>query len=133
MIQPLFVFSDWALFLLRVVLGIIFIYHGFPKLKNLKATIDSFVGMGFKPGILWALLVGIIEFIGGILLIFGFLTQIVAFLFVLEFIVIIVKVKKLKNFSSFEFDLLILVSSLVLMTVGGGRFALDQLFGLFLY
>ena len=133
MIQPLFVFSDWGFFLLRVVLGIIFIYHGFPKLKNLKATVDSFVGMGIRPGILWALVAGIVEFVGGIFLIFGFLVQPVALLFVLEFIFIIVKVKKLKNFSSFEFDLLILVSFLVLLTVGGGRFALDGIFGLFLY
>lgn len=133
MIQPLFVFSDWALFLLRIVLGIIFIYHGFPKLKNLKTTRDSFVAMGIKPGILWALIVGIVEFVGGIFIIFGSLTQLVAFLFVIEFVFIIVKIKKLRNFSSFEFDLLILVSFLVLMTVGGGRFALDQLFGLFLY
>ncbi len=133
MIQPLFVFSDWAFFLLRVVLGIIFIYHGFPKLKNLRATVDSFAGMGFRPGIFWALLVGIVEFIGGIFLIFGFLTQLVAIPFIIEFIVIIIKVKKLRNFSSFEFDLLILISFFVLLTVGGGKFAVDQLFGLFLY
>lgn len=133
MIQPLFVFSDWGFLLLRIVLGIIFIYHGFPKLKNLKATVDSFVAMGIKPGIFWALIAGIVEFVGGIFLIFGFLVQPIALLFVLEFIFIIVKVKRLRNFSSFEFDLLILVSSLVLMTVGGGRFALDGFFGLFLY
>ncbi len=133
MIQPFFVFSDWAFLVLRVVLGAVMIYHGLPKLKNLKATIDDFASMGLKPGIFWALLSGIAEFLGGVFLVLGFLTQVASLVLAIQFVLVVLWVKGLKNFKSLEFDLLILASLLVLMTVGGGALSVDGFFGLFLY
>lgn len=133
MIQPFFVFSDWTFLVLRVVLGAVMIYHGLPKLKNLKATIDDFASMGLKPGIFWALLSGIAEFLGGVFLVLGFLTQVASLVLAIQFVLVVLWVKGLKNFKSLEFDLLILASLLVLMTVGGGALSVDGFFGLFLY
>ena len=133
MIQPLFIFSDWAFFALRVVLGVVMLFHGLPKLKNLSSTGESFSGMGFRPGIFWAWIVGVLEIVGGIFLIFGFLTQAVSLLLAIQFIVIILKVKKLKNIREYEFDLVILAALLTLMTVGSGTASIEGFFGIFLY
>lgn len=109
------------------------IAHGLPKIKNIKGTADGFHSMGFKPAPFWAILVALIELVGGIALVLGFFVQIVAPIIALQFLVILIKVKKLKNFSEFEYDLLILASALVLMTVGGGMYSLDRFFGFILF
>lgn len=133
MIQPLLVFSDWGILILRVALGLILVAHGWPKIKNLKGT-AAWMGQTFKPGIFWAAIVAITEFIGGLCLIFGFLTQVVAFFVAIEFLVIIFKVKKGKPLvDGFEFDLLVLASALILLTLGSGGFGLDSYLGILLY
>lgn len=133
MIQPFFIFSDWAFLILRVVLGAVMIYHGLPKLKNLKATGDGFSGMGFRPGGFWALVVGILEFVGGIMLVVGLLTQFVSIILAAQFLVILLKLKKFKNMKEYEYDMVLFASLLVLATVGGGVWNIDRFFGIFLY
>ncbi len=134
MIQLFYVFSDWGILALRLVLGAIFIAHGWPKIKNLKGTAEAFRGMGFRPGRFWATLIALLEFVGGIALLLGFLTQIFALLFALEFVVIILKVKRKKGLvEGYEFDLLILAALLALVTLGGGSISADSFFGFLLY
>ena len=51
-----------ALLLLRVALGVIFVYHGYPKLfTHTRQAMDGFVHMGF-PGY-FAYISGVIEFL----------------------------------------------------------------------
>lgn len=134
MVQPLFVFSEWALLVLRVVMGAILIAHGFPKLKDLRGTGGSFAGMGFKPGMFWTTVVAILEFVGGIFLIVGFLTQVVGLLLAIQFIVIILKLKRRSGLvGGFEFDLLLAASALALATLGGGYYSLDDALGFIVY
>ncbi len=133
MIQPFFVFSDWAFFILRVVIGFLMVYHGFPKLKALSATGEEFAEMGFRPGKFWALVSGVAEFAGGIFLVAGLLTQPVALVLAAQFLVIVVKVKGFGSVKKYEYDLVLFASLLVLATVGGGALSLDGFFGLFLY
>lgn len=81
---------QWVATLSRVFCGIVFIVHGYPKIMNLSATTEAFSGMGF-PG--WmAIPVAIFEFFGGIVLVAGFLTRILAGLFVVEMLVAGIKV-----------------------------------------
>ena len=71
----LFAFSELAPFILRLVLGIIFIVHGYPKLfKAFGQTAGFFESVGIKPAKFWVVVVGISEFFGGIALLVGFLT-----------------------------------------------------------
>ena len=134
MIQPLLVFSDWGILILRVVLGIILIAHGLPKLKNLKGVAEGFGKMGFKPARFWATFVGVLEFFGGLALIAGLFTQIIAFLIVIQFIVIILKIKgKLGLVGGYEFDLLIFAAAFALLVFGAGNISLDTLWGIILY
>lgn len=133
MVQPFFIFSDWAFFALRVALGVIMVVHGFPKIKNIKGTAEGFRGMGLKLAIFWGALAAVVEFFGGIALVLGFFVQIAAPIIALQFLVILVMVKKLKNFGEFEYDLLIFASALVLTTVGGGAYSLDGFFRFILF
>ncbi|PIP29936.1 oxidoreductase [Candidatus Jorgensenbacteria bacterium CG23_combo_of_CG06-09_8_20_14_all_54_14] len=134
MIQPLFVFYDWGLLALRVVLGIILIVHGLPKLKNLKATGGGSAAMGFRPGAFWAAVAGAVECAGGLLIIVGFLTQLAALFVFLQFLIIIFKVKRGKGLAGgYEFNLLITAAALLLMTTGGGLWSVEQARGMFLF
>lgn len=134
MIQPLFLFGDWGLLVLRVALGIILIAHGWPKIRNLKATGESFTGMGFKPGLFWATVVGLTESIGGLFFIAGFLTQVAALLVAIQFLVVIFTVKRgSKLAGGYELDLLILASALALAALGSGSYGLENYWNVWLY
>lgn len=125
MLQLLYIFSDLGLLVLRLTLGIIMLYHGWPKLKNLKNTGNSFEAMGFKPGIFWAFVVAVVEFFGGLALIFGVFVQLVAAFLIIQFLVILVwKTLKHQSFAEKEFDLLILAVSFLFLTQSGGLLSL---------
>jgi putative oxidoreductase len=128
MLSTFFFYGGLGVFVLRVVLGAIFIVHGWPKIKNLKATAMNFGGMGFRPGIFWGTIVAVLEFAGGIALVLGAFTQAVAALFVLEFVVILIwRITKGNPFvHGWEFDLLILAALLVLFFNGGGSYSFDR-------
>lgn len=133
MIQPLFVFSDVGILILRVVLGLIMVIHGWPKIKNIKGTAE-WMGQTFKPGIFWAVVISLIEFVGGLFLIFGFLTQIVAILVAIQFAVIILKMNFRKGFvNGYEFDLLIFAAALALVVLGSGHYSVDGFLDILLY
>ncbi len=112
---------------LRLILGAIFIVHGYPKLfKNFGGTAKFFESLGIKPGKLWALVVGLTEFVGGIFLIAGFLVQLVALAAVIDMAVAIWKVKWSHGFKDgYEFELTLLVIALSLLVLGSGAYAID--------
>jgi putative oxidoreductase len=120
--------GDWGLLLVRVVLGVISIVHGFPKLKDLKGTGVNFASMGFRPGAFWGTLVALLESLGGVALILGIVTVPFAALFVVEFLVIILwKIAKNMPFASgWEFDCLIMASAFVIFLFGAGMISLDH-------
>ncbi len=124
------IWSDWSIFFLRLILGLILILHGYPKLKNLKIVSDWMNQNGFKPGFLFAFLAMILEFFGGIFLVLGFLSQIVALFVLLQFLVIIIwrffgHMSKIE----FELDLLILAGAVIILFNSSGALSLDKFFG----
>src|SRR5438094_8568164 len=78
------VWNDLAGLVGRLALGAIFLAHGWPKVKDIQKTIGWVKGTGWPGGAAFAALFSLLEFFGGIALILGLLTQIVAILFVLE-------------------------------------------------
>jgi putative oxidoreductase len=133
MFSLILIWNEWSFFILRLILGLLMIVHGWPKIKNLKGTAEWMSSQGFKPGIFWATVVALVEFIGGIFLIFGFLTQIVALLLTIQFLVIVLwRIKKHEGLiGEFELDLIILGASIVLLLNGAGALSLDKFFGIF--
>jgi len=133
MIQFLIPFSDWGFLALRVVLGILLVLHGLPKIKDLKGTGAWFQSVGFKPGMFWATLVALLEVFGGFALAFGFLTQIIAVMLVAQFVVILLTLKRKVPMKEKEFDVLILAASLFFIVAGAGTISLDEYFGIIFY
>lgn len=127
MLNVFLVFADWGITVLRIIFGIIFVKHGWPKIKSLKDTAKNFGEMGFKPGVFWGTIVALLEFVGGWFLIFGLLTQLVSLLLVLQFLVILLFLKRKAAFKDYEFDLLILAVALALMVLGSGNLSLDAI------
>lgn len=117
-----------ALFILRVVLGLLFIVHGYPKLfKNFSGFAGWLDSIGLKPGKFWALVTGTVEFFGGLLLIMGLWTQVVGLLIAVQMLVAMWKVKwgkvGLTAQGGWELDLIYLVAGLVLALAGGGMYS----------
>jgi putative oxidoreductase len=69
-------YKDFGLLVIRLGLGAMFIYHGYPKLmggKEMWAGLGSstkYVGITFLP-IVWGLLAALTETVGGLLVILG--------------------------------------------------------------
>lgn len=123
----LFTYQQIAPLILRVVLGIIFLVHGYPKFfKQFSGTVQFFDSVGIRPAKFWVFVVGAVEFFGGIALILGIFTQIAAGLIAVNMLVAILKVKKAQGFAGgYEFDLILMAAAISLLFLGPGIFAFD--------
>lgn len=118
-----------AHFILRVVLGALFVAHGYPKLfKNFSGVAGWFDSIGLKPGKFWALVAGSVEFFGGLLLILGAWVQLVGILLAVMMLVAMWKAKwgrvGLTDQGGWELDLIYLVAALALVMMGGGMYSI---------
>jgi len=120
-----------GLLFLRIALGVVFIYHGSPKLfGHTGETIDRFTRMGL-PGYL-AYVSGLVEFFGGCMLIAGLFTRLAGLLLTIELAVGIWKVGHLvadpMAVRAYESPLVLAASAFALATLGAGFISLDQAF-----
>ncbi|MBX6343259.1 MAG: DoxX family protein, partial [Thermomicrobiaceae bacterium] len=95
---------------LRVTLGIIMVSHGQQKVfGEAKQQFPTFVeSLGVPEAGLVAKVVSNLEFFGGLALIVGLMTRLVALLFTGEFLYILFRMKWSQGFRGFEFDLSLL-------------------------
>ena len=115
-------------FILRVVLGLIFIDLGALIFRSEKKRwIASFETIGLRPADFFVPLYALIQIIGGIMLLVGFWTQIAALVFV-----IITGIELYIEWSArdilkrdFVFYILLFVISLSLLLTGAGAYAFD--------
>src|ERR1700720_3529070 len=115
-----------GLLLLRLVLGIIFIWHGYPKLTH-PNVMQSFFVQHRLPGY-FVTVAGVLEVFGGGVILFGFLTRIAALLLAMEMAVAIWKVHSAGGYMAvhnYEFPLVLATACFALATVGAGRASLD--------
>lgn len=128
MIQFLLGYQDVGFLIVRLALGLIFITHGYSKLKDLQKNAQGFEAMGFTPGVFWGTLVSIFEFFGGISVLFGLYTQWGALaIAAVMLIALIWKGSRGQGLiGGFELDLILLSSALLLSTSGAGLYSLDQ-------
>jgi putative oxidoreductase len=82
--------QHWAPIPIRLILGLGLVYHGYPKLFSAQGR-ASFLGiveeMGLPEPRLSVFLIGVLEFGGGLLLIGGAFTTIVAAAIVIEIVI----------------------------------------------
>ncbi|CUR51492.1 DoxX family protein [Nitrosotalea devaniterrae] len=118
-------FHDLSHFGLRISVGVLLIVHSLGKFSSGGAGFFSSIGL--PPEM--ALLIGLLESIGGALLVAGVLTRIAASLLAMEMLVIMIHIKKLQAFSGpngLELDLLVFVIVLTVAVLGPGRISISH-------
>jgi putative oxidoreductase len=131
---------DVGLLVLRLVLGVIFIGHGAQKLfgsfggPRISGFAKMLEQLGVKPARPMAILAGLAEFVGGILVMLGFLTPVAALALIVVMIVAIVAVHLKNGFfntnGGYEFNLALVGIALTLLIAGAGAYSLDGVLGI---
>ena len=112
--------GDYGLLILRLSLGIIFLYHGLPKLRG---KMGSFMAI-----------IGILETLAAIGMVIGLYAEIAGI--VLAVIMLGAIYKKItqwkipfssQNTTGWEFDLLLLGAAIALAFLGAGSFSIDAI------
>lgn len=121
---------------IRLAMGVVFIAHGAQKLNN---GVDGFSGFLASLNVplpeLMGWVVTVLELGGGILLILGLGTRIVAALFAIEMVATIILVKADigligEQATGAEIDVMLLAGALALILMGPGAGSADSLIGL---
>ena len=129
-----------AVLILRLFLGFAFMMHGSQKLLGAfgGGGVSDVAGMlgrlGIEPSHLWAWVVSITEFVGGVCLFFGFLTRFWAAGLVIDMAVAVVKVNLVNGFfavkNGVELPLTFGVIALVIVLTGPGSLSMDRAIGI---
>ncbi len=132
MIESLFnVNTDLASLILRLAVGSLFMVHGYPKLGKQQRQQSGMTSMGMPGGMM--AFAGVVEFFGGLALILGILTPIIAVLAALWMLSTTwfarSKLKK-KYMGGWELDVTLLLASLAIAALGSGVFSIDHLLGI---
>ena len=126
---------QFALLIIRVGFGIIYILHGFPKIIGgperwvAVGGAMGFVGLGFAPAF-WGLMAALSEFVGGLLLVLGLYARIaVAFLAFTMLIATIMHISTGDPLGTVLHPVKGLVVFIALLYSGAGIYALDTRLG----
>jgi putative oxidoreductase len=122
--------QSWGITVLRVVVGVVFLAHGWQKLFELgfHGVAGFFGGAGIPLPFVSAVIVTLVEFAGGIALILGLLTRWAAALNGFDMIVAILVVHLKNGFmkpGGYEHPLVMLAACVALVMVGPGAGSVD--------
>ena len=119
---------DIILLIVRVFIGFAMLSHGFPKLQQLISgeEIQFFDFLSLGPKITLALVV-FAEFVCSIFLILGLFTRIAVFFLIVTMAVAGLFVHGADPFSKREASLLYLSVYLLIISLGPGKFSVDQM------
>jgi len=127
MFEQLIQYNDIGLLILRLAVAAIFIYHAAPKLKNAKGMAQM---VGMPAGMIGIL--GAVEFLSSLGMIFGIYTQLAAVLLGIVMIGAIgMKIMKwhvpfaAMDKTGWEFDLILLAANIVILLGGGGSIGIQ--------
>jgi putative oxidoreductase len=130
---------DLALFVLRLVVGLLFVGHGAQKLfgvfggGGLEATAGMFDNIGLRPGWLHARAAGGAEFLGGALLALGLVTPFASAALIAVMTAAVITVHAPNGIwntnQGYEFNLVMAAVECALAGIGAGKWSLDSAFG----
>ncbi|HXV73403.1 MAG TPA: DoxX family protein [Sphingomonadales bacterium] len=130
--------TPFALPLLRVVTGLTFAAHGYPKIINgfgpdgLSGLVSALENAGFVPGIVWVWLAALTEFVGGIAIALGLFTRAFAFSAAVMMYLITFVYKGPDALAAFyqhkggiEYDFVLAVIFTMFVILGAGGYSID--------
>src|SRR5438876_9837649 len=122
--------QPWGLTVLRVVVGAVFLMHGCQKLFVWGFHgVAGFLGpLGVPAPAVAAVLLTLVEFVGGALLVLGLFTRWAAWLLAIDMVVAILLVHLKKGFfnpQGFEYPLTLLAANIAIALAGPGAGAVD--------
>lgn len=125
-------YANAGLLIIRIGLGLMFIYHGLPKLMGGEKTwvqlggAMQYVGINFWP-MLWGFLCAIVETFGGFLLVLGLVFRPVCALLVVNLVVAtIMQLSKGGNLLDASHAIEDAIVFAGLFFIGPGRFSVDK-------
>ena len=126
--------QDYATMPLRVALGAVFIVHGIMKISTLAGTAAFLGSLGFPVPSVLAVILMLVELLGGAFLLFGFMTRYAALLISIEMIIAILVAKIGIGFiamkgTGYEYDITLLAASISLLFTGAGKLSVDKALG----
>jgi putative oxidoreductase len=126
--------QGWGITVLRVVVGIVFLAHGGQKLFVWGfSNVAGFFGqVGIPLPMLAAIVVTLVEFLGGLALVVGLFTRWVAIPLALNMLVATLTIHLRGGFfvpEGVEFTLTLLAANVALALLGSGEASVDKLLG----
>lgn len=125
-------YRDYGILLIRVGLGIMFMYHGYPKITGGIETwvkigaAMKFVGVDFMPAF-WGFMAAVAEFGGGALLALGFMTRVATLMMAFTmFVAVMLKLGTGAGLFGASQALEMLITMLGLTLIGPGAYSLDH-------
>lgn len=122
---------ELGILLLRLGIGLMFVYHGWPKISGgsevwLKlGSAMKFVGIGFAP-VFWGFMAAATEFFGGILIAIGFLTRPAAMMLAFNMtIAVILKFSTGAGLGGASQAIEVGIVFLSLILMGPGKYSID--------
>lgn len=125
-----------GLFILRLVIGLLFMGHGAQKLfgilggGGLDGTGRQFESIGLRPGRRHALIAGLGELLGGLLLLLGWFTPLGAAAIIAVMVAAVWTVHARKGLwitdGGFEYHLIVIAAVFALAGIGAGNWSVDH-------
>lgn len=118
--------QDLGLFALRLAIGLVFAYHGWGKLGDMASTTAFFGSAGIPFAGLFAWIVGLTEFFGGLALILGVYPRAAAKLLGIVMVVALLVVHTGGTWQMAELPIVALGGCLAILGAGAGNWVLSK-------
>ncbi len=117
---------NYGLLALRIAVSMIAL-HGFTKLTGLAGTAGFFGKLGIPIPFIMALLIGLIEFVGGICVLAGIGTRVFGVLIALDLATAIILTNPLKGIQPHELELWFMLAGIAIALCGPGKYSLSEM------
>lgn len=138
LLEPLLGYLPYLALVTRVTMGIGLMKHGYPKTqKEGLQGAQGFTRSMMKVPAFTANIAALLEFVGGLFLIMGFIVPIVSLFYIIFFgSIVVVKKTRMGGIyfgqgkPTYEIDVMYMLVSVVLLVLGAGALSIDSLLGL---